>query len=370
MDCDVLIVGAGVVGLAVAMKLSEKYSCVLIERNNSFGTETSSRNSEVLHSGIYYPANSLKTQLCVAGNPLIYEHCNKFSVPYSRCGKYIVAINSEDSENLDNIYQNAIENEVAGIRYARAEELAENEPFVSASNALFAPNTGIIDTHSLMKSFETIACENGCNFAYNHKLIAIEKLGSGYISHIQTSDGDTFELWSNLIVNCAGLESDKIAEMLGIDTVAEGLALNYCKGHYFKIQNPKFRFKHLIYPAPEKIKTGLGIHVTIDLQGLPRLGPDTLYMDSREFDFSVPDTLKEKFLSAVQRYIKGINIEDLVPDYSGLRPKIQKPSEAFADFYIKEESERGLPGFINLIGIESPGLTSSLAIANYVGKLV
>lgn len=370
MDCDVLIIGAGVVGLAIANKLSERLSCILVERHPSFGNETSSRNSEVIHSGIYYPKDSLKTKLCVEGNPLIYEHCRKYSVPFNKCGKFIVAINNEDSENLERIYLNGISNGVQGLRHSSGAELNQAEPFIQAKQALFAEETGIVDSHALMQSYESTALQNGCTIAYNHKVLSIQKTFEGYKTEITCGNAESFSICSAIIVNSAGLDSDSIAEMLDLETEKSDLKLNYCKGHYFKIINSKYSFKHLIYPVPEKIRTGLGIHVTIDLNGSAKLGPDTEYLNERLHDYSVPERLQSKFIEAAERYIKGITIEDIAPDYSGIRPKLQKPTQNFADFYIKEESERNLSGFINLIGIESPGLTSSIAIANLVDSMI
>lgn len=370
MDCDVLIIGAGVVGLAIAAQLSDRYSCFLVERFDSFGNETSSRNSEVIHSGIYYPKNSLKTQLCVEGNPLLYEFCEKYRVPFKKTGKYIVAINNSDNENLEEIFKTGTENGVKNLRHVSKLELSREEPNINADAALFAAETGIIDSHSLMYAYSTIAQNNGCPIAYNHNVEGIEKMNDHYRTSIECG-GESFFVSSQIIVNSAGLDSDSIAEKIGINTKEENLSLQYCKGHYFKIvNNSKFGFRHLIYPAPEKIKTGLGIHVTIDLGGNAKLGPDTFYTDSRDKDYSIAEGLRDKFLTAAQRYIKGIKSEDILPDYSGIRPKLQKRTESFRDFYIKHEKERGLEGFINLIGIESPGLTASLAIARYVDKLL
>ena len=372
MDYDVVVIGAGVVGLACAYKLSsENLSCLVIERHTSFGRETSSRNSEVIHAGIYYPKDSLKAKLCVPGNISIYEWCGQNNIPHNRIGKYIIAVNPEEEEELENIYNRAVANGVIGIRRATADEIKKNEPNVKAYTALFSRDTGIVDSHQLMDSLCESAKQNNCDFAWKHNLTGISKIDDGYLLDILSPDNENCTISATNIINSAGLDSDKVAEMAGINIEEAGYNLHYCRGHYFRLSASKRGLvNHLIYPVPQKNITGLGIHVTLELSGDLKLGPDTQYLNERVQDYNIPTELLPKFHQAVSRYINGIKIEDLSPDQSGIRPKLQADGQPFRDFIINEESGRGLPGFVNLIGIESPGLTSCFEIADMVKKLI
>ena len=371
MDCDIMIIGAGVVGLAVAENLSRRFhSVMVVERHSSFGRETSSRNSEVIHAGIYYPADSLKAKLCVPGNASIYAYCRENRIPHRKTGKYIISVDNEELPALDDLLQRALANGVTGIRRAGLNELKSAEPHIRAVDALFSADTGIIDSHSLMKSLEQKSLANGCSFAYKHTVTAIDKISGGYSLCIAGPDGEDFTVNAGVIVNSAGLDSDMIAAMTGIDIDTENYRLSWCRGHYFRI-SPAMSYlaKHLIYPVPPT-DSGLGIHVTPDLNGGLKLGPDTMYLTGREQDYSVPASLADKFFVAANRYLPGLSIDDISPDQSGIRPKLQRSGEKFRDFVIAEESSKGLPGFINLIGIESPGLTCCLEIADLVSDMV
>ena len=372
MDYDFLIVGAGVIGLACAEKISSLgYSCVVIERNPGFGWETSSRNSEVIHAGIYYPQNSLKAILCVQGNKLLYEWCGIYNIPHRKTGKFIIATDESEFSELDRLYDNAKRNGVEGISRYSIEQFKKVEPKVFAKEVLFSKDTGIIDSHKLMESLEYKAKSNGTDFAYKHTVERIEKNTQGYKLEIIDPNGEKCLISANFIINCAGLDSDIIAEKAGINADLHGYKLRYSRGHYFRLPSSKKNLvNHLIYPVPNKNLLGLGIHVTIDMNGELKLGPDTELLTDRIQDYSVNENLKEKFYKAVKRYIPSIDIEDLSPDQSGIRPKIYSENNDFKDFIIKEESDKGLPHFINLIGIESPGLTSCLAISEEVKRLI
>ncbi len=372
MDFDIVIIGGGVIGLSAAAELCDgKKNVLLIERHPSFGNETSSRNSEVIHAGIYYPTGSLKAILCVSGNKSIYEWCNKNNVPHDRIGKYIIAVNSDEAEELDNIYQRAKNNGVENIRYASISELNREEPNIKAYSALFSPDTGIIDSHSLMQSFEFKAMKNDCNFAYKHTVVGINKIPDGYEMEIMAPDGEHLNISTNIVINAAGLDSDLIAEMSGIDIVEHKYRLHFCRGHYFRIKSIKKNLvHHLIYPVPQKNGSGLGIHITVELNGELKLGPDTEYLDKRVQDYSVSEDLQDKFYRAASSYLSGLDRNDIYPDQSGIRPKLQAKGEPFRDFIIAEESDKGLPGFINLIGIESPGLTCCLEISKMVSGMI
>jgi L-2-hydroxyglutarate oxidase LhgO len=372
MDYDFVIIGAGVIGLACAEKISKLgHSCLVIERNPGFGFETSSRNSEVIHAGIYYPQNSLKAKLCVSGNRSIYEWCVKFNIPHRRIGKFIIAVDKNEESELDRIFENAKQNGVEGIRKVSLNEFEKSEPNVKAKSVLFSRDTGIINSHKFMASLEESAKRNGTDFAYKHSVIGIEKSNQGYKLEIIDPSGQNCRISANFIVNSAGLDCDTVAELAGIDVDKAGYRLQYCRGHYFKLNSSKRNLvNHLIYPVPNKNSSGLGIHVTIDMVGDLKLGPDTEFLADRKQDYRVDEHLKQNFYDAAQRYIPSLLIEDIHPDQSGIRPKLKAENGEFRDFIIKEETDNGLPRLINLIGIESPGLTASLAIAEGVTTLI
>lgn len=369
MDVEITIIGAGVVGLACAAKLAERYSTVVIERRSSFGRETSSRNSEVIHAGIYYPKDSLKAKLCVPGNAMLYDYCERKDVGCKRIGKYIVAVEPDEIQTLEQTLAKARANGAANVRRVDLDRFRAEEPHVKAAAALFSPDTGIIDTHELMRSLERDAALQGADFAYNHEISGIEKIEDGYKLTAKSTHGDEFELTTKRVVNSAGLDSDTVAESAGIDVSAAGYELSYCQGRYFRIRPGKsYLANRLIYPTPPKNLTSLGVHVTIDLAGGLKLGPDVRFLENRVQDYTTPDSLRYAFWKAASRYLPELEPEDIFPDQSGIRPKLAKEGGEFRDFVIEEESDKGLPNFVNLIGIESPGLTSCLAIAEMVAE--
>ncbi len=369
-DVSIAIIGAGVVGLAIAQELAEEYENVfLIERNKTFGQETSSRNSEVIHAGIYYPENSLKAKLCVEGRKLLYEFCDNFEVPYNQCGKLIVATCQEEVNHLKELKEKAVNNGVEDIRMIESTEIKQLEPEIKAVKALFSPSTGIVDTHTLMKQMETNAVNKGAEFAYHAEVKNINRIENGYQIELLDADGGFFSFTSDCVINAAGLNADQIARMVGIED--DGLKLTFCKGEYFRINPPKNKLiNRLVYPVPNKNLEGIGIHVTVDLGGMAKLGPDVTWLESNEYDYSVTHSRKETFYKSAKRFLPFLNLEDLAPEMAGIRPKLQRSGGPVKDFYIREEKDRGFQGFINLIGIESPGLTSSLAIARHVQNLI
>jgi L-2-hydroxyglutarate oxidase LhgO len=370
MDAEITIIGAGVVGLAIAEKLSiEHHNVFLIEKHVSFGQETSSRNSEVIHAGIYYTKNSLKARLCLEGKWLLYDYCKKHDVPYKNCGKLIVATSQEEISIIEGIRKNAINNGVNDLLVFGREQIAELEPNIFALKALFSPSTGIVDSHSLMKQYETNTYNNGCQIVYGSEVKGIHRIGNGYKIDLLDSDKQHYSFTTRFVINSAGLTSDKISEMVGITD--ESLKILFCKGEYFRINPPKNRLiKRLVYPVPHQNMEGIGIHVTIDMGGGVKLGPDVNYLESNIYDYKLTPSKQEAFYRSAKKILPFLEFDDLTPEMAGIRPKIQKPGEPLRDFYIKEESNRGFPGFINLIGIESPGLTSSIAIAKYVNDLI
>lgn len=370
MDADITIIGAGVVGLAIAEKLSLEYNNVfLIEKHQSFGQETSSRNSEVIHAGIYYTEDSLKARLCVEGKWLLYDYCKKYAVPFNNCGKLIVATSEEEIDIIEGIRQTAIKNGVDDLLVLGREQIAELEPNIFALKALFSPSTGIVDSHSLMKQYETNSYNNGCQIVYGSEVTGIRQTENGYNIDLLDADKKDYSFTTRFVINSAGLTSDKISEMVGITD--ESLKILFCKGEYFRINPPKNRLiKRLVYPVPHQNLEGIGIHVTIDLGGGVKLGPDVKYLDSNIYDYKLTVSKQEAFYKSAKKFLPFLEFDDLAPEMAGIRPKIQKPGEPLSDFYIMEETDRGYPGFINLIGIESPGLTSSIAIAKYVENLI
>jgi len=370
-DINITILGAGVVGLAIASKLSESYQNIfVIEKNRQFGQETSSRNSEVIHSGIYYPTGSMKAKFCIEGRKLIYDLCEKENIAYNKCGKLIVANDELEVNELFRLLEKGNENGVSELRIISKGELKEIEPNVAAIKALYSTETGIIDTHGLMKYFETKAILNQVEFSYLSSVENIEKLSSGgYKIEVEDPSGDIFSFTSSTVINSAGLEADKISAMVGINPPE--YKVYFCKGEYFSINPPKNRMvSRLIYPVPPKNLTGLGIHATVDLANGLKLGPNTIYLKENIYDYTIDESHLDDFYISAKKYLPFLEKEDLSPDQAGIRPKLQAKGEPVRDFIIQEESGRGFAGFINLIGIESPGLTASPAIANYIKQIV
>lgn len=361
---SVTVIGAGVVGLAVAERLAREYRDVLvIERHEGFGRETSSRNSEVVHAGIYYPTGFVKAALCVEGSRLLYEACERWGVPHRRVGKMIVAGGEEDGQELQRIRAQAERNGVRDLRFLTPREIRRLEPDVRAREALYSPSTGIVDSHGLMQALLQRLREAGATAAFRSEATSFRPERDGWDVEI---NGGEYRFRTRVLVNSAGLAADRVAALCGIDVDAADYRLKFCKGSYFSA-SPAPALKHLVYPAPDREKEGLGIHATVDLAGRVRFGPDVEYVD--RIDYGVDEGRRGRFHEAVRRYLPGMSADALHPDLCGIRPKLQGPGEPYRDFVIREESDRGLPGLINLVGIESPGLTASLAIGRSVAAL-
>lgn len=371
---DVIIVGAGVVGLAAAAELTAKYpqaSIAVLDKEQQFGWHTSSRNSEVVHGGMYYPTNSLKARLCVEGRPLLYEFCDKHAVPYQKIGKLIIAREEAEIPHIEQIARQGEINGVTDLKQLGKAEVMKLEPDITAVAAIYSPSTGIIDSHKLMASFERIVVDGGENLvAYKHEVTSVAKNGSGeYEVTFLGPDGHKDQLACRYLINCAGLWSDKIGEWLGLKPEASGWKIYWVKGEYFSLSaSASKKLSHLVYPPPLKALKGLGIHVTKSLDGRARLGPSAFYVDGISYD--VDASHGDEFFLAASSYLPFLTREDIAPDMSGVRPKIQSPADPVKDFVIRHEAEQGLPGFINLVGIESPGLTSCIAIARMVAKWI
>jgi Predicted dehydrogenase len=370
---DIIVVGAGVVGLAVAEAVSRTYpgkDIILLEKHGKFGQETSSRNSEVIHAGMYYPTGSLKAKLCVKGNKMLYDFCDTHKVPYQRIGKIIITRSAEEEESVKGIYDQGQKNSVPGLRYLSQAEVNEMELNIFATGALYSETTGIIDTHVLMARLEHLATANGVMFAYKHEVKKVAKSAGGYAVYFTTPEGEDDALEADYLFNCAGLYSDFIPEQLGIDVDQAGYRIYPVKGEYFSICAGKSKLtSHLIYPPPLKNLKGLGTHITKSLDGMAKLGPSAFYVDRKD-DYDVDPNNLEEFYQAAHSFLPFIEREDLQPDMAGIRAKNQAPNAPWADFIIQNEAAKGLPGLIDLIGIESPGVTSCLSIAQYAVSLM
>jgi L-2-hydroxyglutarate oxidase LhgO len=366
-EVDIAIIGAGIIGLAIACEVARQGEGVFVfEKNHTFGLETSSRNSEVIHSGIYYPEDSLKARFCIEGKGLLYELCERHGISYKKLGKIILATEEDEVKQLDKIYQQGKRNGVEDLTFLSRTELNKLEPNIEGRAGLFSPSTGIIDSRSLLQFFYGQARERGVQFVFNSEVIGIEKTRTNYKVQIRDQEGISAFI-ARVVINAAGLNSDKVAQMLGIDIAQAGYRLHYCKGEYFSLSS-KWRHlvSRLIYPTPEQV--GLGIHLTLALDGKVRLGPNARYVET--IDYGVDETQKAAFYQAARKFLPYIELEDLEPEFAGIRPKLQAPGEAFRDFVIAHEERAGFPGLIDLIGIESPGLTASPAIARHVAKMV
>ena len=366
---DVTIIGAGIIGLAIAAQVARASRQVyVLEKNQGFGLETSSRHSGVIHSGIYYPQGSLKAKMCLAGNHSLYELCQRYNIGHKRLGKLIVAANDEESGELQVLLERGRGNGVEDLRLLSGRELKELEPNVAGVAAMLSPSTGIIDSHALMQYFIAKAGEGGAQIAYQSRVVGIERVAEGYEVSVEDGGGGSSFI-TRVLVNSAGLYSDRVAEMAGIDIARAGYRLYYGKGEYFSLKSRQStRVNRLVYPVPPSDIAGVGIHITFDLEGRVRLGPNVHYVDG--LDYAVDNHHKKLFYESVKKLLPAVKYDDLEPEMAGIRPKLQPPGGEIRDFVIRDEADKGLPAFINLIGIESPGLTAAPAIAEYVGGLI
>ena len=364
---QITIIGAGVVGLAIAAELSQTYKDILvIEQHDSFGRETSSRNSEVIHAGIYYPMGSFKARLCVEGRKMFYSFCSQNNIPHKRVEKLIVAANLNELDELKNILRHGYDNGLEELRWLSKDAIKQLEPHINGEAAIYSPYTGIIDSHSLMQKLADQFNSRGGMIAYQNKVVGIDKVAGGFELTIEDIKGDTVKIFSHAVINSAGLSADKVAAMVGLNKPEYQIKLN--KGDYFRVSANKAKLiSHLIYPVPKKEHAGLGVHATLDLGGQMRLGPDDKYVT--QIDYTVDPSKQQAFFESAAKLFPFLELNDLSPDTSGMRPKLQGPGEPVKDFIIRHEYDNGVRGFINLIGIESPGLTSCLAIAKMVKDL-
>ncbi len=358
---DTIVIGAGVIGLACAAALAENGHTVLIlEAQEGIGTGISSRNSEVIHAGIYYPQGSLKARACVRGNALLQQYAQKHNVPYRMTGKLIVATSTEEEATLATIKEKAHNNGATNLRWLSGTEAKQLEPDLKCVSALLSPSTGIIDTHAYMLSLLGKAEDHGAAFARQCPVLSGGVTSDGIILHI--GDQDRTTLIARHVIIAGGLSSPGIARKLGLQNIPQ----NYlCKGNYFSLTG-RTPFSRLIYPVP--VPGGLGIHYTLDMAGRGRFGPDVEWLEEEDYD--VREERRDAFAAAIQRYWPGCRAENLQPAYAGIRPKICAPGTPDADFMIMDEATHGAKGVIALLGIESPGITASLALAEMVKQAV
>ncbi|MBA0848974.1 hypothetical protein Goshw_009406 [Gossypium schwendimanii] len=434
---ECVVIGAGIVGLAVARELSLKGKEVLVlDSAPTFGTATSSRNSEVIHAGIYYPSNSLKARFCVRGRKLLYHYCSQRGIPHSQIGKLIVATGTSEIPKLNQLFNRGVQNGVQNLRMLDASEAIKMEPELHCVKALLSPASGILDSHSLMLSLVGEAETNGATFSYNTAVIGGHLEGNQMVLHVCETktltnwDGNTplqldLLLMPKIVVNSSGLSAPTLAKRFhGLNTAVIPPAY-YARGSYFILSNANSTrhppFKHLIYPVPEE--GGLGVHVTLDLDGQLKFGPDVEWIPhevctsfdisfvevrrailgvgiravpsvavlwlckctgfeirkrtnfvlefiSDKFDYSVSADRVARFYPEIRKYYPNLKDGSLIPGYAGIRPKLHGPEQSVCDFVIQGEDIHGVGGLVNLFGIESPGLTSSMAIAEYVAALL
>jgi L-2-hydroxyglutarate oxidase LhgO len=365
---DVVVIGAGVVGLAIGAAIADKdKEMYILEKEEVYGQGTSSRNSEVIHAGIYYPTGTLKAELCVKANPMIYDICERHKVSYKKCGKLIVGNGEEEVAQLDGIIKHAKSIGARDLEMIDADQIKKLESNVRADQAILSPSTGIVDAHGLMDHFHRDARRKAGSdpLVLDTEVTGIEQTKDGYVVRMN-SGGEPFEIESSVVINSAGLYCDRVAEMAGMDIDKEQYRLHWSKGEYFSLTG-KPPALMLIYPPPPQDAASLGIHSVPDLTGRLRFGPNAFYVD--EINYAV-ESEKESFWRDIVQYFPSVKMENLHPDMTGIRSKLQGPGDPVKDFVIRHEEDKGLPGLINLIGIESPGLTSSPAIAEIVNKMV
>jgi len=362
-SADAVVIGAGVVGLAIARELAlAGREVIILETENAIGTATSSRNSEVIHAGIYYPRGSLKARSCVEGKALLYQYCGERGIPHMRCGKLIVATSEAQLAELGSIRDKAHANGVTDVVWLSKAEAQAMEPAVSCVGALHSPSTGVVDSHALMLGLLGDAEARGAMLAFLSPLQSARVCGDGRIE-LHVGGAESMHLAARSVVNCAGLTAPSLARRIAGYPADKAPPEFYAKGNYYSLIG-KSPFSRLVYPVPEP--GGLGVHVTIDMGGQARFGPDVEWIDRIGYD--VDPRRADKFYAAIRRYWPQLPDGALAPGYAGIRPKIAGPHDPAPDFVVQGPAEHGIGGLVNLFGIESPGLTASLALARDVAR--
>lgn len=359
---DTLIIGAGALGLACAARLAEPgRDTLILEAEGLIGSHGSSRNSEVIHAGLYYPPGSLKAELCLEGRERLYAWCAQHRVAHRRIGKLLVAVEESEIARLEALAANAEACGVHDLQNLDQPRLRALEPALRGVRALLSPSTGIVDSHAYLQSLLAVAQSRGAQLVLHSRVERLQRDGDAWLASGHSA-GEPFDLRAQRVVNAGGLFAQ------GLAATIDGLSvppLHLCQGRYFGYGG-RSPFSHLIYPMPEANTTGLGIHATLDLAGQLRFGPDVRWLDA--LDYRVDENLRAPFAAAIARYFPALDPARLQPVYAGVRAKLSGPGEPAADFLIQTPVEHRLPGLVNLFGIESPGLTASLAIAERVAR--
>jgi L-2-hydroxyglutarate oxidase LhgO len=360
---DCLVIGAGVVGLAVARALScAGREVIVVEAENAIGSGTSSRNSEVIHAGIYYPTGLVKTRLCVEGKAMLYDFCREYGVPHKRCGKLIVAADEAETKKLLALDTQARANGVTDLVWLTGAEARALEPQLKGERALLSPSTGIVDSHALMLALRGDAEEHGAMVALETPVVSGRVEADGVV--IETGGAEPMQLEASLVVNAAGLGAQAVARAIEGMPADKIPPLHLAKGNYFAL-SVRSPFSRLVYPMPAE--GGLGVHLTLDLAGQARFGPDVEWLETISYD--VDPWRCESFYAAIRTYWPDLPDGALQPAYAGIRPKIARPGGSSTDFLVQTASDHGVRGLVNLFGIESPGLTACLAIAEAVAEV-
>jgi len=356
-ETEAVVIGAGVVGLSIGAELAGRgVSVAVIEKNPAPGQETSTRNSGVIHGGLYYPTGSLKARLCVQGRRMLYGFLARRNVPHRRCGKIVVAVNEDETAGLEALHAQGLANGVEGLKMLTGAEAKAREPQVKAVAALLSAETGILSADGLIRALEMELAEKGGTLLVGQEVVGLEERDGGWRVGIRPLRGEAYSFKTGLVINSGGLWADKVAGLAGV----ENHKLYYGKGEYF--WTTKKVAGGLIYPLPDKKLTSLGLHTTVDLAGRIRFGPSIFYV--QEIDYDLDESRAEVFWRSVNRYLEGLSPDDLKPDTTGIRPKLAACGEGFRDFDINLDK----PGLMNLLGIESPGLTACLALAREVAQ--
>jgi len=358
-EVDVAVVGAGVVGLAAAAALARRgRSVVVLEREAAIGRGATSRNSEVVHAGLYYPVGSIKARTCREGRERLYARCKAWRVPHRRLGKWVVAQDESETRELERLAELGRRNGAPGLEILDGRRVSQLEPAVRAHAALLSPDTGIVDAHAYATSFLAEAERHGAVLSLHAELQGVEAEPGAYRLAV-LAGAERSELRAAAVVNAAGLAADRVAELAGLDVDALGARIHPCKGDYFALApGSELRLERLVYPVPSG--PGLGIHATLDLGGRIRFGPDAEFVDAPSYE--VDPAKAAGFARAVRRTLPSVRAEDLSPDFAGVRARLAGPGERFRDFVVAERSAQGLPGWVDLVGIESPGLTAAAAL--------
>jgi len=366
-DVDITIIGAGVVGLAVASRIArEGREVYILEKNENFGRESSSRNSGTIHSSVLSPQGSLNARLCLEGRHLIYEICQKHNVDCLRCGKLLVADDDLEIAGLEAVYKR--KDEGTRMQWLTQREMQNLEPEVKGKAGILLPEAGVVDVYGLMCCYLGLARDKGAQLVCKSEVIGIEKAVEGYRIKIRDADGIS-DLQTKIIINCAGLQSDKVSAMAGIDINKESYKLSYLKGEYYTICSKKAKRmnRRLVYPMlrPDRL---FCVHTVLDIDGRVRLGP--YFYQVEEISYAMDDSKRQIFYEEVKRNFPSVEYDDINPESAGVMPRLYGANESFKEFIIRHEQDKGLFGFINLVGIETPGVTASPAIARYVSSIL